>query len=49
MGQDLIHGRVTEIDFINGKIVEIAELYGIPVPFNRLLTTLIKMSEPKFD
>lgn len=48
MGQDLIHGRVTEIDFINGKIVEIAELYGIPVPFNRLLTTLIKMSEPKF-
>ena len=49
MGQDLMHGRMTEIDFINGKIVELAELYGVPVPFNRLLTTLIKMSEPSID
>ena len=49
MGQDLMYGRKTEIDFINGKIVELAETYGIPVPFNRLLTTLVKMSEPNKD
>lgn len=49
MGQDLMYGRKTEIDFINGKIVEYAETYGIPVPFNRLLTTLVKMSEPNED
>lgn len=45
MLQDIQAGRRTEIDFINGQIVQRATKYGLQVPYNRLLTTLIKAKE----
>lgn len=40
-------GRRTEIDFINGKIVEYGEIAGIPTPFNRTMLALVKAVEKK--
>lgn len=45
MLQDIMHKRPTEIDFINGKIVEYADNLGIDVPINRDLTLKIKELE----
>jgi len=42
MFQDLRRGRRTEIDFINGAIVERGQAAGIPTPVNRVLTQLVK-------
>jgi 2-dehydropantoate 2-reductase len=42
MGQDVDHGRLTEIDAINGFIVKLADEYGIPVPVNRALAALVE-------
>jgi 2-dehydropantoate 2-reductase len=42
MLQDVLKGRRTEIDFLNGKIVKLAENLTIKVPVNKILTTLIK-------
>lgn len=39
---DLDRGRPSEIDFLNGAIVELAARHGIPVPANQLVTSLIK-------
>jgi len=48
MGQDFDYRRRTEIDVINGAIVREAERLGIPAPFNRTVTDLIKVIERKF-
>lgn len=45
MYQDLIRGKKTEIDYINGKIVEYAEKLGLSAPMNSLLVALIKAKE----
>lgn len=42
MLQDILNRKATEIDFINGRILKIAEKFGIDVPINRILTYLIK-------
>lgn len=42
MGQDVDHQRPTEIDSINGAIVNLAEKKGLSVPINRTLTALIQ-------
>jgi 2-dehydropantoate 2-reductase len=42
MHQDIAHGRQTEIDAINGYIVEMAKKKGIPVPENTLLVERVK-------
>ncbi|MGB9630214.1 MAG: ketopantoate reductase family protein, partial [Thermodesulfobacteriota bacterium] len=49
MGQDFDHRRKTEIDAINGAIVREAEQLGISVPYNRMITGLIKVIEKTFD
>ncbi|MFW5688557.1 MAG: ketopantoate reductase family protein [Spirochaetota bacterium] len=38
-------GRRTEIDFINGKIVEYGRMSGVPTPFNEALVALVKAAE----
>ena len=43
--QDLMLGRPTEIDFLNGEIVKRAARLGIDVPINRTLTLLVKCAE----
>ncbi|MDF0533827.1 2-dehydropantoate 2-reductase [Shewanella yunxiaonensis] len=42
MQQDLQHGRPTEIDAINGYLVQLAQQHGIEAPMNQLLTQKIK-------
>jgi 2-dehydropantoate 2-reductase len=42
---DLENGNPTEIDYINGKIVEFAQKYNIPAPFNMTITGLVKAKE----
>ena len=48
MLQDILKDKPTEIDFLNGRIVEIAKDIGIKVPINELLTFLIKGLERSF-
>ncbi|MHC1581828.1 MAG: ketopantoate reductase family protein [Candidatus Syntropharchaeia archaeon] len=42
MLQDIKKGKRTEIDAINGIIVELGEKFGIPTPVNRTLFSLVK-------
>lgn len=44
---DLEHGQPTEIDYINGKIVQYGQELNVPVPVNSTLTALIKAKESK--
>ena len=48
MLQDVLKGKPTEIDFINGRIVEFGKKLGIEVVTNELLTALIKGLESSF-
>jgi 2-dehydropantoate 2-reductase len=42
MLQDVEAGRPTEIDFLNGAIVDFGERHGVDAPLNRALTALVK-------
>jgi 2-dehydropantoate 2-reductase len=42
MLQDLEAGRPTEIDYLNGAIVRVAESHGIASPANRALSALVR-------
>ena len=46
MLQDLEFGRLTEIDFLNGKVVTIGEYHGIATPLNAMVTSLIRSIHP---
>jgi 2-dehydropantoate 2-reductase len=45
MAQDLARGKKTEIDFLNGYIVELGKKYGVAVPYNESIYVLVKMLE----
>jgi 2-dehydropantoate 2-reductase len=45
MLQDILRGRKTEIDFLNGRIVELGKRHRIPTPVNETLTQLIRFIE----
>jgi len=45
--QDLAKGKMTEIDFLNGYIVELGQRYGVPTPYNQSVYALVKMMESK--
>jgi 2-dehydropantoate 2-reductase len=47
MCQDIMRGKRTEIDFLNGKIVELGARRNIPTPVNETLVHLIKFLEEK--
>ena len=47
MCQDIMGGKSTEIDFLNGKIVELGARHHIPTPVNETLVHLIKFLEEK--
>jgi len=47
MCQDVIKGKRTEIDFLNGKIVELGRKRHIPTPVNETLVCMIKFLEEK--
>ena len=48
MGQDVDHGRPTEIEAINGFVVREAESLGISAPVNRTLTALVQTLESNY-
>lgn len=45
--QDLEAGRRTEIDNLNGAIVELGKQLGIPTPYNLALTKMVKAMEAR--
>lgn len=45
MGQDMVKGRRTEIDFLNGFIVRKGEEIGLPTPANAALTEIVRRVE----
>jgi 2-dehydropantoate 2-reductase len=49
MAADIEKGTPTEIEFLNGKIVEYGKIEGIPTPYNSVLVALIKGCEQSSD
>lgn len=47
MCQDIMKKKRTEIDFLNGKIVELGRKHHVPTPVNEALVHLIKFLEEK--
>ncbi|MBT3982779.1 MAG: ketopantoate reductase family protein [Bacteriovoracaceae bacterium] len=47
MWSDLQAGRMSEIEYINGKIVENAKRLGVETPYNELLTMMVMACESK--
>jgi 2-dehydropantoate 2-reductase len=45
MGQDMVKGRRTEIEFLNGFIVDKAKEVGVSAPANAALTDIVKRVE----
>ncbi len=45
MCQDVARGKKTEIEFLNGKIVELGRQHGIPTPVNQTMTSMIRFLE----
>ena len=45
MLSDILRGRPTEIDAINGAVVHLGEEVGIPTPINRILWQLVRALE----
>jgi len=43
--QDLARGKPSEIDFLNGHVVNRGEALGVPTPANRVLWTLVKLAQ----
>ena len=48
MCYDINNNKHSEIDFINGKIVELSKKYNINLPINTSLYFLIKCKESTF-
>ena len=49
MLQDVLRGRKTEIDFLNGAICRLAQSLKIPTPVNFILYQLVKMIEMSYQ
>jgi len=47
MQQDLMKGKNTEIDYLNGDVVKLGRKYGIKCPVNEAIIGMIKMLESK--
>ncbi len=43
--QDLMRGKPSEIDFLNGHVVRRGEALGVPVSANRALWTVVRLAE----
>ena len=50
MEADIKAGNPSEIEFLNGKIIEYGKIEGIPTPYNEIFVSLIRGCElPRFD
>ncbi|HMR80341.1 MAG TPA: ketopantoate reductase C-terminal domain-containing protein, partial [Polyangiaceae bacterium] len=45
MWEDLNRGRKTEVEFLNGEIVRLAEQCGVSAPLNQRMVALIHRAE----
>lgn len=45
MSDDLTHGRTTEVDYINGELVALADRVRTPAPVNRRIVELVRKAE----
>lgn len=45
--QDLMRGKPSEIDFLNGYVVRRGDALGVPTPANRVLWTVVRLVETK--
>jgi 2-dehydropantoate 2-reductase len=45
---DILKKRRTEIDYINGAVVQLGKTYGIPTPVNKTLVAVVKGLERSF-
>jgi 2-dehydropantoate 2-reductase len=45
MLQDVLKGKMTEIDSINGQVIRLAKKHKIPAPVNETLCELVKSVE----
>ena len=45
MLQDILKGKKTEIDFMNGKVVELGKKHKIAIPVNEMLVGMVKFLE----
>jgi len=43
--QDVIKGRWTEVDYLNGYVVKRGEEVGVPTPMNRVIVDLMRKVE----
>ena len=43
--QDLLQGKPTEIDSLNGLVADLGRQYGVATPVNRTLHALVKLAE----
>ena len=43
--QDILKGRLTEVGYLNGLVVEKGREVNVPTPFNEAVTSLIKQIE----
>jgi 2-dehydropantoate 2-reductase len=48
-GQDLLYGKATEIDYLNGHIVRRGKALGIRTPANQVLWAMVKLIEAKAE
>lgn len=48
-GQDLLRGKRTEIDSLNGYIARRGAQLGVPTPVNHALYTLVKLAESQLE
>ncbi|MDQ6971539.1 MAG: ketopantoate reductase C-terminal domain-containing protein, partial [Mariprofundaceae bacterium] len=49
MWQDIERGRPSEVDFINGFVVQRGEAMGLSTPVNRMLASLVHAVEGGAD
>ncbi len=49
MLQDVTNHRQTEIDVINGAIVDEGKKLGVPTPVNLALTNLVRVRQKTYD
>ncbi len=45
MLQDILRGKKTEIDYINGAVVRLGDEYGIETPYNTAVVRMVKAKE----
>ena len=47
--QDVKAKKKTEIDYLNGAVARLGDKYGIPTPYNHMITALVKIVEQNYE